>query len=66
MSNLDIAGHQLAEKYCIEEGEPSIHMCLNDFTALELLTGSNKVTCEVCTSRQMKVSYPFQPDCINI
>jgi hypothetical protein len=30
----------------------SVEACLAQFTSVELLTGSNKVTCSTCTSRQ--------------
>jgi len=32
-------------------GEPSVISCLKQFTAIELLTGNNKVGCETCTKR---------------
>ncbi|KAK6628328.1 hypothetical protein RUM43_002140 [Polyplax serrata] len=32
-------------------GECTIHSCLNQFTAKELMTGNNKVGCEACTKR---------------
>lgn len=33
------------------EGECSIQSCLNNFTALELMTGNNKVGCDHCSER---------------
>ncbi|XP_020280675.1 ubiquitin carboxyl-terminal hydrolase 45 isoform X2 [Pseudomyrmex gracilis] len=54
MSKLGIAGHQSPERYATKEGECSIESCLNQFTALELMTGSNKVVCEACTAREKK------------
>ncbi|XP_017887845.1 ubiquitin carboxyl-terminal hydrolase 16 isoform X2 [Ceratina calcarata] len=41
-------------RYPTKEGECSIQSCLNQFTALELMTGSNKVGCEACTQRETK------------
>lgn len=42
-------------RYSTNEGECSIQSCLNQFTTLELMIGSNKVTCESCTARKRKV-----------
>ncbi|XP_076297664.1 ubiquitin specific protease 16/45 isoform X3 [Lasioglossum baleicum] len=42
-------------RYTTKEGECSIQSCLNQFTALELMDGSNKVSCEACTARERKV-----------
>lgn len=39
-------------RYKCDDGECSIQSCLNQFTALELMTGNNKVGCENCTQRQ--------------
>jgi hypothetical protein len=39
-------------RYQCDDGECSIQSCLNQFTALELMTGNNKVGCENCTQRQ--------------
>ena len=39
-------------RYQCDDGECSIQSCLNQFTALELMTGNNKVGCENCTRRQ--------------
>jgi len=55
MSRLGIAGHQSPGRYTTKEGECSVESCLNQFTALELMTGSNKVVCEACTAREKKV-----------
>lgn len=54
MSRLGIAGHQSLGRYTTKEGECSVESCLNQFTALELMTGSNKVVCEACTAREKK------------
>ncbi|XP_012534901.1 ubiquitin carboxyl-terminal hydrolase 45 isoform X2 [Monomorium pharaonis] len=54
MSKLGIAGHQSPGRYTTKEDECSIESCLNQFTALELMTGSNKVVCEACTAREKK------------
>ena len=44
----------LLPRYQCDDGECSIQSCLNQFTALELMTGNNKVGCENCTQRQNK------------
>lgn len=41
----------LSSRYVYDEDECSIQSCLSQFTALELLTGNNKVACEKCTER---------------
>ncbi|KAL5278482.1 USP16 family protein [Megaselia abdita] len=41
----------IAPRYQCQDGECSVQSCLNNFTALELMTGSNKVGCEACTKR---------------
>lgn len=41
----------IAPRYQCEDGECSIQSCLNNFTAVELMTGNNKVGCESCTKR---------------
>ncbi|KAG7189058.1 hypothetical protein KM043_008640 [Ampulex compressa] len=46
--------HQSPTRYPSKEGECSIQSCLNQFTALELMSGSNKVRCEACTARERK------------
>jgi ubiquitin C-terminal hydrolase len=39
---------------CDSSNEPSVSACLKQFTAIELLTGNNKVGCETCTKRAGK------------
>ncbi|XP_067638028.1 ubiquitin carboxyl-terminal hydrolase 16/45 [Eurosta solidaginis] len=39
----------IAPRYQCEDGECSVQSCLNNFTAVELMTGNNKVGCENCT-----------------
>ncbi|XP_013140843.1 PREDICTED: ubiquitin carboxyl-terminal hydrolase 45 isoform X2 [Papilio polytes] len=41
----------MSSRYICDEDECSIQSCLSQFTALELLTGNNKVGCETCTER---------------
>ncbi|XP_041981890.1 ubiquitin carboxyl-terminal hydrolase 45 isoform X2 [Aricia agestis] len=41
----------LSPRYVCDEDECSVQSCLSQFTALELLTGNNKVGCETCTER---------------
>ncbi|KPJ12856.1 Ubiquitin carboxyl-terminal hydrolase 16 [Papilio machaon] len=41
----------MSSRYVCDEDECSIQSCLSQFTALELLTGNNKVGCETCTER---------------
>ncbi|XP_075154530.1 ubiquitin specific protease 16/45 isoform X2 [Haematobia irritans] len=41
----------IAPRYQCEDGECSVQSCLNNFTAVELMTGNNKVGCEACTKR---------------
>lgn len=41
----------IAPRYQCEDGECSIQSCLNNFTAVELMTGNNKVGCDNCTTR---------------
>lgn len=41
----------IAPRYQCEDGECSIQSCLNNFTAVELMTGNNKVGCDGCTKR---------------
>ncbi|KAL6424922.1 hypothetical protein ACFW04_010060 [Cataglyphis niger] len=53
MSRVGISEHQ-SGRYTTKEGECSVESCLNQFTALELMTGSNKVVCEACTAREKK------------
>lgn len=41
----------IAPRYQCGDGECSVQSCLNNFTAVELMTGNNKVGCESCTKR---------------
>ncbi|KAM8720357.1 hypothetical protein ACLKA7_006408 [Drosophila subpalustris] len=41
----------IAPRYQCEANECSVQSCLNNFTAVELMTGQNKVGCESCTRR---------------
>uniref|UniRef100_A0A2M4AHM9 Putative ubiquitin carboxyl-terminal hydrolase 45 isoform x2 n=1 Tax=Anopheles triannulatus TaxID=58253 RepID=A0A2M4AHM9_9DIPT len=41
----------IAPRYQCEDGEYSVQSCFNNFTAVELMTGNNKVTCDACTER---------------
>lgn len=41
----------IAPRYQCEDGEFSVQSCLNNFTALELMTGNNKVGCDSCSER---------------
>ncbi|XP_037938167.1 ubiquitin carboxyl-terminal hydrolase 45 isoform X2 [Teleopsis dalmanni] len=41
----------IAPRYQCEDGECSVQSCLNNFTAIELMTGNNMVGCENCTKR---------------
>ncbi|EDV95278.1 ubiquitin carboxyl-terminal hydrolase 45 [Drosophila grimshawi] len=41
----------IAPRYQCEVGECSVPSCLNNFSAVELMTGQNKVGCESCTRR---------------
>lgn len=41
----------IAPRYQCEDNECSIQSCLNNFTAVELMTGNNKVGCEQCSER---------------
>ncbi|XP_046609099.1 ubiquitin carboxyl-terminal hydrolase 16 isoform X2 [Neodiprion virginianus] len=47
-------GYQSPSRYPSEDGECSVQSCLNQFTALELMSGNNKVGCEACTERENK------------
>lgn len=40
-----------APRYQCEDGECSVHSCLNNFTQAELMTGNNKVGCSACSER---------------
>ncbi|KAK9306419.1 hypothetical protein QLX08_002930 [Tetragonisca angustula] len=61
ISKIGISGslQQSPTRYSTKEGECSIQSCLNQFTALELMSGSNKVRCEACTAKEKKV----KPNC---
>ncbi|KAJ6637278.1 Ubiquitin carboxyl-terminal hydrolase 45 [Pseudolycoriella hygida] len=39
----------IAPRYTCKENECSIQSCLNNFTAMELMSGNNQVGCDVCT-----------------
>lgn len=39
----------IAPRYACEDNECSIQSCLNNFTAIELMDGNNKVGCDKCT-----------------
>lgn len=41
----------ISPRYQCEDGECSVQSCLNNFTAVELMTGNNKVGCEACSER---------------
>lgn len=41
----------IAPRYQCEDGELSIQSCLNNFTAVELMTANNKVGCDSCSER---------------
>ncbi|CAG9832560.1 unnamed protein product [Diabrotica balteata] len=41
----------ISSRYQCEEGECSVQSCLNQFTECELMAGTNKVGCELCTKR---------------
>lgn len=47
--------HHYPAKYPRKEEEYSIQSCLNQFTTLELMRGSNEVGCEKCTAAEKKV-----------
>lgn len=49
--DIDMWTGTMMPRYKCEEGECSVMSCLNQFTACELLTGTNKVGCELCTKR---------------
>ncbi|XP_058831251.1 ubiquitin carboxyl-terminal hydrolase 16 [Topomyia yanbarensis] len=42
-------GSTLAPRYQCEDNECSIQSCFNSFTAVEMMTGNNKVCCDACT-----------------
>lgn len=49
------SAHHSPTKYPRKEEEYSIGSCLNQFTTLELMSGSNEVGCEQCTEAEKKV-----------
>lgn len=60
----------LAPRYQPSSKECSVMSCLHQFTAAELLTGSNKVSCKWCTKQRPKnaaphkgTPFPFHPFC---
>ncbi|KZC11572.1 Ubiquitin carboxyl-terminal hydrolase 45 [Dufourea novaeangliae] len=55
MSKMGLGNLASPTRYTTKEGECSIQSCLNQFTALELMSGSNKVSCEACTAAEKKV-----------
>lgn len=54
LSKLSASAPQSPTRYPVASGECSIQSCLNQFTARELMSGSNKVGCEACTERENK------------
>ncbi|XP_015181453.1 PREDICTED: ubiquitin carboxyl-terminal hydrolase 16 isoform X2 [Polistes dominula] len=60
LSQLDITNnsHHSPTKYS-KKDEYSIQSCLNEFTMLELMSGSNEVGCEKCTEAEKKVKPNF-------
>ncbi|KAG5681531.1 hypothetical protein PVAND_010955 [Polypedilum vanderplanki] len=50
LSHIDWS-NTLSPRYQCSENELSLISCLNNFTSVELMTGSNKVGCEACTER---------------
>ncbi|KAK7491576.1 hypothetical protein BaRGS_00017215 [Batillaria attramentaria] len=50
----------LAHRYHPSSKECSVMSCLHQFTAAELLTGSNKVGCKMCTRLRPKNSTPHK------
>lgn len=55
----------LLPRYQCDDGECSIESCLNQFTALELMTGNNKVGCENCTQQQNQGKFKDEI-CLNV
>ncbi|KAF7993850.1 hypothetical protein HCN44_011119 [Aphidius gifuensis] len=54
VTKLSLNSQQSSTRYNVKDGDCSIQSCLNQFTQLELMTGSNKVGCEACTARENK------------
>ena len=50
----------LAPRYQPSSKECSVMSCLHQFTAAELLTGSNKVSCKMCTKNRPKNATPHK------
>ncbi|XP_076466715.1 ubiquitin carboxyl-terminal hydrolase 45-like [Babylonia areolata] len=50
----------LAPRYQPSSKECSVMSCLHQFTAAELLTGSNKVSCKMCTKLRPKNATPHK------
>ena len=50
-SDSDLWMDTMSPRYQCEEGECSVQSCLSQFTSCELMTASNKVSCELCTKR---------------
>lgn len=44
-------GSTFAPRYQCEDGECSVHSCLNNFTVVEFMGGNNKVGCGACSER---------------
>ncbi|XP_014297700.1 ubiquitin carboxyl-terminal hydrolase 45 isoform X2 [Microplitis demolitor] len=66
LSNTSVSDDELTFRtlahYQTDDNNFSIESCLNQFTALELLTDSNKVQCKVCTDRINKIKCGGIPD----
>ena len=54
----------LAPRYQPSSKECSVMSCLHQFTAAELLTGSNKVSCKMCTKMRPKNATPHKGTCL--
>lgn len=54
VDDYDTKNRTLAPRYQCTEGECSVLSCLTQFTAIELMTGNNKVGCVNCTQRHNK------------
>ncbi|XP_063848820.1 ubiquitin carboxyl-terminal hydrolase 16-like [Scylla paramamosain] len=54
----------LAPRYQCRSQECSVMSCLTHFTAPELLTGNNKITCENCTKQHNKLHPDDQKDSV--
>ncbi|XP_076244105.1 ubiquitin specific protease 16/45 isoform X2 [Calliopsis andreniformis] len=60
ISKMGNHGQPSPTRYVTKEGECSIQSCLNQFTALELMSASNEVTCESCVARANKMGNPIK------